>query len=378
MNYRDSLLETLSFGNPQRIPFQPGAGRESTQARWHKEGLPAEIDNTDDITAYAYKQAGGELELYTDGQGFPISYIMIPQFEEKVIAERERSLIVQDWKGNICEIGKEFDVTYLSTARDFVTRSWLKCPVANWDQWERMKKRYVASDQERLPAHAAQLGQELKNREHVIEWGFSGPYWQMREWLGFEELSMMFHDDPALIKDMVEFWTDYVADLLENAFRYVTPDIVHISEDMAYKGFSMLSPAMCKEFLAPCWKKWGEVIRAAGVPIYAVDSDGFIGELIPLWIECSVNACDPIEVAAGNDINQFRKQFGKNMAYRGGVDKRCIAAGGEAIEKEIKRITPVIEDGGFIPGCDHGVPHDISWQDFVYYVKLLAERTGWK
>ena len=35
-----------------------------------------------------------------------------------------------------------------------------------------------------------------------------------------------------------------------------------------------------------------------------------------------LNVCDPIEVAAGNDINEFRKKFGKNIAYRGGVDKR--------------------------------------------------------
>ena len=57
----------------------------------------------------------------------------IPQFEE-VIEHRPAlagstapgSLIVQDWKGNICEISDEFDVTYLRNAVDFVTRKWLK------------------------------------------------------------------------------------------------------------------------------------------------------------------------------------------------------------------------------------------------------------
>jgi hypothetical protein len=41
------------------------------------------------------------------------------------------------------------------------------------------------------------------------------------------------------------------------------------------------------------------------------------------------------------------------------------------------RLRPVIEDGGYIPGCDHGVPHDVSWPDFVNYTRLLAEATGW-
>ena len=65
------------------------------------------------------------------------------------------------------------------------------------------------------------------------------------------------------------------------------------------------------------------------------------------------------------------------MAFRGGVDKRAIAKGGAAIEGEIARIRPVIASGGYIPGCDHGVPSDVSWPDFVRYVGLLARATGW-
>jgi uroporphyrinogen decarboxylase len=119
------------------------------------------------------------------------------------------------------------------------------------------------------------------------------------------------------------------------------------------------------------------MLKSAGVPVYAMDSDGFIGEIIPIWIEAGINACDPIEVAAGNDINEFRKEFGHKIAFRGGVDKRCIAKGGSIIEDEINRLSPVIKDGGYIPGCDHGVPSDISWDNFVYYTKLLAKQTGW-
>jgi len=82
-------------------------------------------------------------------------------------------------------------------------------------------------------------------------------------------------------------------------------------------------------------------------------------------------------VAAGNDIIEYRKKYGRKIAFCQGVDKRCIAKGGKAIEDELTRLTPVIKDGGFIPGCDHGVPFDISWKDFVYYSRLLAELTGW-
>jgi len=78
-----------------------------------------------------------------------------------------------------------------------------------------------------------------------------------------------------------------------------------------------------------------------------------------------------------NVINEFRKEFGTKMAYDGGIDKRAIAKGGKVIRDEIDRLLPVIKSGGFIPGCDHGVPPDISWPNYIEYGKLLAEVTGW-
>ncbi len=374
MNARERFLETLRFGKPDRIPFSPGGGRESTRARWHREGLP---EGEQDITGYAYRAAGGVEKLDPGLGSFPISERMIPEFEEKVIERKERTQIVQDWKGNICEISNEFDTRYLRNAYDFVTRRWIKCPVESRSDWEAMKQRYDAEDPSRLAEDAAELGRRMAERDYPVGFHFSGPFWQLREWVGFENLCMMFIEDPDFVREMLGFWQEYVARLIERGLEYVKPDMVHLSEDMAYKKFSMISPAMCREFLLPVWQRWGQIVREAGVPIYAIDSDGYIGELIPIWMEAGVNCCDPIEVAAGNDINEFRRRFGKNMAYRGGVDKRAMAKGGKAIEGEIARLRPVIEGGGYIPGCDHGVPADVSWPDFVRYVGLLARATGW-
>lgn len=374
MTERERFLATLLFGKPDKIPFTPGGGRKSTREAWYSQGLPRDVA---DITAYAYRQAGGTQELPRGGEGFHVDERMIPQFEEKVIERRERTQIVQDWKGNICEISNEYTTEYLRNAIDFVTRRWVKCPVESRADWEDMKRRYDADAPERFPADAAERGRRLRERTWPLELHFSGPFWQLREWLGFENLCMMFHDDADFLREMLFFWQEYVARLLERAFMHVIPDGVHISEDMAYKSFSMVSPAMAREFLLPVWRRWGDIIHGAGVPIYACDSDGYIGELIPLWIEAGINACDPIEVAAGNDIVDLRRRFGRNMAYRGGIDKRAIAKGGKALDDELARIEPVVRDGGYIPGCDHGVPSDVSWPNFVRYCGLLAKMTGW-
>jgi uroporphyrinogen decarboxylase len=376
MNPRERYLSTLLFKPADRIPLLPGRGRKATRDNWYRQGLPADI-KPDDINEFAYRQAGGTLAWPKEGPQLEINERMIPQFEEKIIEDKGSSHVVQDWKGNICEISSEFPPEFLRNPVDFVTRRWLKCPVESRADWDEMKRRYDALDPSRLPADAGEIGASLKARTHIVKFELSGPFWQLREWLGFENLCMMLHDDPAFIRDMLIFWEDYVARLLERSLQYVVPDMVHISEDMAYKCFSMVSPAMTREFLVPSWKRWGDIARKAGVPLYAIDSDGFVGELIPIWIEAGFNACDPMEVAAGNDLVALRREFGKKMAYRGGIDKRAMAKGGSAIEKEIERLMPVIESGGYIPGCDHGVPADVSWPDFVQYVKLLAHATGW-
>jgi uroporphyrinogen decarboxylase len=135
---------------------------------------------------------------------------------------------------------------------------------------------------------------------------------------------------------------------------------------------------MVRQFLMPSYKRWESEIKASGCPLFDMDSDGNIEVLIPLWIESGINVCDPIEVAAGNDIVAYRQEYGTRMAYRGGIDKRAIAAGGQVIRDEVMRVVPpMLVEGGFIPSCDHGVPPDISWPNYLEYSRLIAQLTGW-
>ena len=373
MTERQRFLETLTFGRPDRIPFAPGGPRESTLAAWRRQGLPEGADWQDVL----YEALGIERPPPVNAVRPEVNHRMIPEFDEKVIERRQRTLVVQDWKGNVCEISDQFDTRHLREAIDFVTRTWIKCPVETRDDWADMKRRYDPDAPERFAPDFADQCATIRERDHVLVYGFHGPFWQLREWCGFEGLCMLFLDDPDFVAEMVDFWAEYVSAIMAKILRHVTPDVIHLSEDMAYKEKSMISPAMVRQFLLPCWKRWCDQAQAAGVPIIDMDSDGFVGELIPLWIEAGINVCDPIEVAAGNDLGQFRRQFGRRMAYKQGVDKRAIAKGGQVIRDELDRLAPIVRDGGFIPGCYHGVPFDISWPNFVDYSRLLARLTGW-
>jgi uroporphyrinogen decarboxylase len=375
MNERERFVETLTFGNPDKVPLTPGGPRQSTLEAWHQQGLPDGVNWQD----YLREMLGIPAEPSQPRVDLGVSFIMIPTFEEKVLGHKDGHYIIQDWMGAVTEISDEFDYTYIRQAKDFVTRHWHSFPVQNRSDWdEKIKWRYDPDHPERFPDDFTDRCQTLQDRDYVLRLTIPGPFWQLREWVGFESLCLLLIDDPDFAREMIAFWQDFVLRVLEPILERVTPDYVQINEDMAYKLHSMISPAMTRRFLLPTWKKWGDAIKGSGCPVYCMDSDGYAAELLPIWIEAGFNCNFPSEVAAGNDIVAFRRQYGKQMAYLGGIDKRALAAGGETMRDEVLRVVPpLLEEGGFIPGCDHGVPPDISWPNFVEYSRLLAELLGW-
>jgi len=374
MSARQRYLDAIQFRRPERIPLLPGGPRESTLAAWHRQGPPPEVD----LWAHLAELVQVPLEAFHGPVAAPADFRMIPQFEEQVLAHRNGHYLVRDWMGATTEIDDCFDYTYIRTAKDFVTRKWHAFPVTDRATWmERIAWRYDPDEPSRLPDDAqAWLALERSGRPVTVR--INGPFWQMREWVGFEGLCLLMADDPKLVCDMAEAWRTFVLVLLERVLRRVRVDIVHLSEDMAYKAHSMISPAMARRFLSRCYLSWGELLRPYNVPVYAMDSDGYIADLVPVWLEAGINQADPMEVAAGNDIVAMRERFGRRLAYAGGIDKRAIAAGGDTLATEIARVRPVLRDGGYVPSCDHGVPPDISWANFQAYCRMLARETGWR
>ena len=374
MNERERFIASLGFGQPDKVTLNPGGPRQPTLEVWRRQGLPQSVD----WYQYLLEGLGIEPPTWRKPYKLRVSFKMDPTFEEKIIEHRQGHNIVQDWMGAIVEVADKYDHTYLRSAKGFVTRKWHKFPVESRHDWENLKWRYEPDLAGRLPQDFAGLCESLANRDYPALMSFNGPFWQLREWCGFEGLCMLMIDDPEFVAEMAAFWTGFVLGILEIVLDRVELDYAFIKEDMAYKAHSMISPAMVRRFIKPSYDAWVPAIKGRGCPIVCVDSDGFIGELIPIWIESGINCTAPVEVAAHNDIVALRETYGTNLAFTGGIDKRAVAAGGERLRQEVLRVVPpLLEEGGAIPGIDHSIPPDISWPNMVKYTRLLAELTGW-
>ncbi|NQU43831.1 hypothetical protein HQ520_11140 [bacterium] len=65
------------------------------------------------------------------------------------------------------------------------------------------------------------------------------------------------------------------------------------------------------------------------------------------------------------------------LAIFGGIDKRILAQSKDAIDRELERILPVMrERGGYIPTCDHGVPEEVSYENYLHFRKRSIELAG--
>ena len=84
----------------------------------------------------------------------------------------------------------------------------------------------------------------------------------------------------------------------------------------------------------------------------------------------------PIEVTGGLDPYAWRKEFGMELRLRGGISKPAVAQGGSALDRELERIRPLFEQGGYIPHLDHLVPPDISYRNYCEYREKKMKLIG--
>jgi uroporphyrinogen decarboxylase len=148
-------------------------------------------------------------------------------------------------------------------------------------------------------------------------------------------------------------------------------------EDMCYNAGPLLGVEHFRKYLVPNYKRITEQLNANGCDIVWIDCDGKIDDLIPHWLGAGVNTMFPIEVGTwGGDPVRYRQEYGRDLLMMGGFDKHILAKGKDDIAAEVDRLTPTVDDGGFIPFADHRVPPDVPLENYLYYLERTREKWG--
>jgi uroporphyrinogen decarboxylase len=356
---RERFFRIMEGRKPDRIIDTEFGYWDDTLKRWHAEGLPLFVDSNQKADIYFG---------FDDWQRFiPVGPGLHPGFEKEIVERAGRTMIIYDHEHVKCQV--------FTDGTDTIPH-YLEFPVKDLATYRNLfKDRLLPRLEERIPKDIAEIGRKVKDRNYVLSaWGGSAAGWA-RNWMGFEGICFAIHDQPELLEEMMEDIARLGRSLAEAIVRHMTPDSVSYWEDIAFKTGPIVPPVWYMKSCGPVFRAAMDVFRKAGTKYAWVDCDGDMKLLVPTWLESGVNIMFPLEVNSGVHPEDLRKKF-PCIRMIGGVDKVMLLKGQDAIRKELLRLKPLVEEGGFIPHVDHRVQADVSFKDYLYYLEAKRDIFG--
>lgn len=366
MNNRERFTAVMHYQPRDRTVISDFSFWDETLPIWHGQGLPAHIHRWN-----ADGYFGVDFTLERMGMGCGVHAGLSPVFEERVIEDRGDHEIFQQHDG-VQVLRRKFLGSIPQPVGRMLTdrESWRKHYLPRLDP--ATPARYPADWDQRVA-----WWRDPARTEPVALPGGSLYGW-IRDWMGVENVSLIVYDDPAWFEEMVTTIADCIIGVLERILATGARfEACGIWEDMCYNRGPLLSPRHFKHYLVPHYRRIVDLLHRYGVDVIWVDCDGRIDKLVPLWLEAGVNCMFPVEVGTWQaDALAFRRQYGCDLLIMGGFDKHLLAGPKEDIAREIERLAPLVEAGGYIGFCDHRVPPDVPLDHYLFYCDMVRQVWG--
>ena len=344
---REEYLDYMTFRANSRPLFTEIFGPLlGLKEEWAAQGaLPSEID----LSAFRFR--------YPTEMGLPVNTGWLGGDEEVILEETADMLLYRDRMGRRMELQKQAATIALPTTY----------PVANMDDWRRIKHRYEFSE--------ARVGTYRPGPGVVASVNIPGGFDEPRQLMGEEAVAMACYEQPELLHDMLQTFGDTAVRAIER----VQLDQLFVHEDMAGRSGPLFGPRQIEEFVGPYYRRVWDAARERGARLFKQDSDGDLRPIIPALLAAGLNFIYPCEPAAGMDIVKLREQYGTQLAFMGGIDKHVLRRSQPEIAAELEyKIPPMVRTGGCILGLDHRIPNGTPVANYRFYVQKaweILERT---
>ena len=366
---RERFVRAMHYLSVDRIPHMEFGYWVSLKDRWLSEGhLPSDMvkDNEGVIP-------DRKLETYFGCEhrtGFGPRIDAGPARPTEIVAERDGKVVYRDGLGTVCEEIREGIRTI---------PHYLEFPIVDRPSWERFRDEFLVVDAEWRTRSSDEIGEaarRLRNSPNPVGINFGSFIGRIRNWVGFENLAYMAHDDPALLEEMVAHLTKLKLAYLPPLLSRIEYDFASGWEDICFNSGPLLGPQMFRNMILPHMVPVMQMLRQHGIDIVFTDTDGNIEALLPLYMEVGLNCAFPFEVKPGNDVVRYRKDYGRDLLILGGFDKLVLFGTKEAVLSEFRRLEPVMAEGGFIPHIDHRCPDGVSFEMYQYYIREKCHFLG--
>ena len=359
MNARERWQRVFRFQSVDRIPNYEFGYWEQLYAEWHQQGLPPEIKDEKSADAYF----GLDTKMTVSPR-----LGLIPPFEVKTLYVKDGRRVYQTAEGVICEVHESGDASI---------PHYLEFPIKDRASWNEFKERLDPDSPQRQVPNIDEIAERCRLSDVPVGINIGSLLGKPRDWIGFEQTALLAYDDPELLDEIIENQCQLIIQGITPFLERIRFDYAAGWEDICFNSEPLLSPAMLRDFLLPRYRRIADLLRQHGVEVIWTDCDGNIMEIVDIWLEAGYNCMFPIEVRAGSDPVLLRERYGQDVLLLGGVDKMILYQGPEAILAELKRLAPVVEEGGFVPHIDHRVPCGVPLENYLYYHKEKRALLGY-
>ena len=271
---REEYVELMTFGKVERQMFVELVGTlVGLDEEWRKQGA-----SEDEINMIGFDW--DYVPVFSCGAKTGLIHGQKP----RIIEDTPEYTVSKDALGRTVKLTKGYATIPLP----------LDFPVKTMDDWLKIKHSFQFHE-DRIDWNIVEQAKKLQSQGTLILGSMEG---------GFDLPRELMEDILTTVGDMTLQVLDLVSD-------HVQIDNLFVHEDMAGKSGPLVGPSIIEEFIKPYYRKIWDMLSSKGTKLFSQDSDGNMLPVIDAFLDCGVNIMYPAEPAAGMDIVELRKKYGK-------------------------------------------------------------------
>jgi hypothetical protein len=303
-----------------------------------------------------------------------------PLFEDGI-----REDVLQTWRSQGLGKNVKLDSLFSFDKREEIEANLDPSPMpTRWpktiDGLAKIAQRLDPKDPKRLPDKWEIKINEWKTRDYPLILRVHRGYFLslgVHGWHRFTDAIQILVDDPPLVESWMKVNAEFSARLAEIILSEVDVDAVLFSEPIGGNHGPLISPKMYSSFVLNNYLPILEVINQFKIPTIIFRTYANTRALLPFVVKTGFNclwACESNPQAM--DYGEIRGEFGKDLRLIGGIDSDSLRRNQQDIYKAVmEMVPPLLESGGYIPLADGRVREDVTFENYVYYRKLLESVT---
>ncbi len=377
MNSRELVKQVIKTKQTANIPLYDSFW-EDTLTSWEQQGAIKALQDKTKI----YNKDGLNLNLSLQ-QHFKFDFSMVYldnslRQSTKLIKSENGMITVKDRCGYTADkfIGKSRTMhmyNHVTSSKEIWNELKIRLKV-DIDNLSRVNEQsyFMQYEDDQTWEHSINSINQLYSNNNYLFINSYGPFeaaWRHR---GFTQLLMDSALDEKFLEEMFELHTDLIIETMKKALSLgMKVDGYFLIEDLGHTGGLLISPAVYKRTLHKQHRKLGDYLHSQNLDFF-MHSCGKVKELIPLFINEGLDVLQAIESKADQNVAKLSLQYGKDLCFMGNIDVQELAKGKQAIKEEIlNKVVPAMKNGGYIYHSDHSIPPEVTFEDYVYLIKLI-------